>query len=69
MYINANNLYGWAMSQFLPYGGFKFVDHAKFSLDEIEKKILSHPDDAKRGYILLILNIQMNYTINILIFH
>lgn len=27
MYLNANNLYGWVMSQPLPFGGFKWVDH------------------------------------------
>ena len=23
MYLDANNLYRWAMSQYLPYGGFE----------------------------------------------
>ena len=25
-YLDANNLYGWAMSQSMPYGGFKWID-------------------------------------------
>ena len=24
LYFDATNLYGWAMSQYLPYGGFKW---------------------------------------------
>ena len=26
IYLDANNLYGWAMSQPLPYGGFKWLE-------------------------------------------
>ena len=26
IYLEANNLYGWAMSQYLPYGGFKWLN-------------------------------------------
>ena len=24
-YLDMNNLYGWAMSEYLPYGGFKWL--------------------------------------------
>jgi hypothetical protein len=40
MYWDANNLYGWAMSQVLPYKDLKFV---KKALEEI----LATPDDAE----------------------
>ena len=33
-YLNANNLYGWAMSQALPTGGFKWT---KVKLEKISK--------------------------------
>jgi hypothetical protein len=29
MYLDANNLYGWAMRQFLPTGGFKWVEEVE----------------------------------------
>ena len=29
MYLDANNLYGWAMSQYLPTGGFKWMKEKK----------------------------------------
>ena len=44
-YLDANNLYGWAMSQPLPTGGFRWVD---VSPDEIYE-LVSHKD---RGYLL-----------------
>ena len=43
-HLDANNLYGWAMSKFLPYGGFKW------SNTDID--ILNIPDDSLKGYIL-----------------
>ncbi|XP_051168412.1 uncharacterized protein LOC127286142 [Leptopilina boulardi] len=46
MYFDANNLYGWAMAQALPYGGFKWVDNVDESFD------FNVPDDASVGYIL-----------------
>ena len=29
MYLDANNLYGWAMSQYLPTGGFRWMTEKK----------------------------------------
>ena len=26
MYLDVSNLYGWATSQYLPYGGFKWLN-------------------------------------------
>jgi hypothetical protein len=45
LYLDANNLYGYGMSQYLPQGGFKW--NTKTWSD---KKILNIPDDAKVGY-------------------
>ena len=44
-YLDANNLYGWAMSQPLPTGGFRWVDVSPDEVDEL----VSHKD---RGYLL-----------------
>ena len=44
MYLDANNLYGWAMSQPMPIGGFQWVDYSE--------QILQTPADADHGYTL-----------------
>ena len=45
--LNANNLYGWAMSQKLPVNGFKWVN------DEIDEEFIKHYDEnSDKGYIL-----------------
>ncbi|XP_051176794.1 uncharacterized protein LOC127291636 [Leptopilina boulardi] len=46
VYFDANNLYGWAMVQSLPYGGFEWVENVNNSFD------FNVPDDAPFGYIL-----------------
>ena len=38
-YLDMNNLYGWAMSEYLPYGGFKWLKNVdKFDVNLISKK-------------------------------
>ncbi len=46
IYINANNLYGWAMSQLLPY------DEVKIDNDISIDKVLETNDDNYVGYIV-----------------
>ena len=49
MYLDANNLYGWAMSQKLPVNGFKQVEKlSKFN----EKFIKSYNENSDIGYFL-----------------
>ena len=64
LYIDANNLYGWAMSQPLPTGGFKefsqetfiagSVHGDDFYIQELQQSflngILNTPDDAQKSY-------------------
>ena len=48
-YLDANNLYGWAMSQPLPVDGFKWVkDVSKINEDFIK----NYDEDSDKGYIL-----------------
>jgi Recombination endonuclease VII len=50
IYLDANNLYGLAMSQPLPYGGFRWVEIE--DIDDLRNRIESVEDDAEIGYIL-----------------
>ena len=46
-YLDANNLYGWAMSQILPVNGFKWVNN------EINEEFIQNYDENNdKGYIL-----------------
>ena len=48
MYLDANNLYGWAMSQYLPYSEFKWLsekENSRFCLGSVS-------ENSSVGYIL-----------------
>ena len=46
-YLDANNLYGWAMSQKLPVNGFKWVNN-----EITEEFIKSYDENSDKGYVL-----------------
>ena len=48
MYLDANNLYGWAMSQPLPYGHFKWLDFK----DPEEINLDNYHENSNKGIIL-----------------
>ena len=48
-YLDANNLYGWVMSQKLPVNGFKWVKNTS-KIDE--EFIKNYDEDNDKGYIL-----------------
>ena len=48
MYLDANNLYVWTMSQPLPMSNFKWLTGEE--MEELDLKMI--PDDSPRGYIL-----------------
>ena len=52
IYLDANNLYGYGMSKFLPRNGFKWIDSKEINILVIVQK------DAS---LKLIFNIQKNY--------
>ena len=48
-YLDANNLYGWAMSQKLPINGFKWVEN----LFQFNESFIKHYDEnSNTGYFL-----------------
>ena len=58
-----NNLYSWAMSEYLPYGRFKWLKNVDgFGVNSISKK-------GPIGYFPLTLNILMNYRNYTMIIH
>ena len=60
MYLDANNLYGWAMSQYLPTGNFKWMTDKEISKIDLGKC----KKDGKKG---LILEVDLEYPQNFMI--
>ena len=54
IYLDANNLYGWAMSQYLPTGGFKWLKQNKIDNLDLGK----YNEQSKKG---LILEVDLEY--------
>lgn len=48
LYLDTNNLYGWAMSQPLPVGEFKWMTEEQLNQFDVTQVL----DDAPVGYIL-----------------
>ena len=51
MYVDANNLYGWAMSKKLPVDGFKWVDDLSMFTEDFIK---SFDEEGDAGYLLVV---------------
>ena len=58
MYWDANNLYGWAMIQDLPYDGFKFSSEEEINLFNLD--LIS--ENSQVGYIL---EVELEYCWNL----
>ena len=48
MYLDANNLYGWAMSQPLPTDEFEWLTEQQIA----DLDVLDVPDDSKTGFFI-----------------
>ena len=54
MYLDANNLYGWAMSQYLPTGGFRWMTEKQINNIDLAK----YNENSEKG---LILEVDLEY--------
>ena len=54
LYIDANNLYRWAMSQYLPTGEFEILplDPCNYILEQLVEDLLQIPDDNEYGFFI-----------------
>ena len=48
MYLDSNNLYGWAMSQYLPTSGFRWLTEKEVNKIDLAK----YKEDSKTGAVL-----------------
>ena len=63
MYLDPNNLYGWAMSQKLPVNGFEWVEE----LSEFDERFIKNYDEnSEKGYFL---EVDVEYLKNLFHFH
>ena len=53
--LDANNLYGWIMGQYLPYSGFKWLKQKE--IDEFDVNLID--ENSPNGYIL---EVDLNYS-------
>ena len=51
MYVDANNLYGWAMSRKLPVDNFKWIDDLSMFTEDFIK---SYDEESDIGYLLVV---------------
>ena len=63
-YLDANNLYGWAMSKELPVNGFKWIDNNEINEDFIK----NYDENNEVIFLKLMLSILKNYTNYIVIY-
>ena len=64
VYLDKNNMYDWAVSGYLPYGGFKWLKNVdNFDINSISE------NSPKNIFSKLILNILMNYMYYTMIIH
>ena len=56
MYLDANNLYGWAMSQYLPTGGFRWMTEKQFNNIDLAK----YKEDSDKG-LIHVLEVDLEY--------
>ena len=64
-YLDANNLYGWAMSENLPVNGFKWVKQEELS-NFNEDFIKNYDKNSDKGYFL---EVDINYPKELIILH